>query len=993
MLSRDSEMFIVEQTLASAASGMGASLLIEADIGFGKSHLARAALRCARAQGFEVLCARARQSEHDLPYGLLSQLHDQLPTHADVLPVETGGAPGVPELAEPEPVPPESAVFRVKHYVTALAARGPLLLVVDDLQWADASSLHWLGHFMAPLEGLPVALLATMSRDHIEPCGKEYGQPTYVSLAAVASDFHQRLVLPGLNTESVGSLLSSRLGRPVGDDVVRASHRATGGSPALVQALLREICRSADPAGLSADQVAELGSSEVAETLIARFESWLPGVGRALGIIAVLSRVRCPRIVAQLAGITIEEAADLLHTLTRCAVLDRIGDGTELSWPMLRASLLTAMPPSERSRLHAQAARALHDADASSEQVADHLLYAAPLDEPWACQLLIEAADTALASGAPAQARAYLERGLAEHGASTTPGLLRRLGHVELGADPASAAVRLRQTLHLTRRDTQWRAAVLLDLVQAIVLTGDVTEALRTAKSEVAEFERAGTDAGLGTGMRAMIGLLTLLAGRVATLPPSVPDKSATKPATPWGRRSQAALSALQAYFSGTQRENAVRHARVALAEPVENAGAQPLRLLLVLVLSHAGEDDEAIDVCKAILATTAGGNSPIIETLARTVLAECELRAGCVRRSVRAAHEALGIDSPASDSHWPRPTRGLGPTTARLWLGAALLESGQLHDAQRLLFDGFHLNDTPEILVPTLLLHRGHLQMALGRVEAGLADLEECGRQLRIRGWSNPAAHPWRSAAALAHARLGHRDEAERLAREELDLARRWGAPGSVGRALRVLGLLAQDEERIAFLTEAVRSLRCCGAGLEEARALRDLGRELLHIHKAKQAREHLRAALALAERCGADALLTELRQDLAESGAKPRRKSETGPGSLTPAEHRTALLAADGLTNKEIAGRLYVTQRTVEMHLSRVYRKLCIRDRRTLGTMISGQSGQGGQGQGGPAKPPRTVGDQKGPASSDAMRFLKRVAEGCDLGISPLCARGAEG
>ncbi len=977
MLSRDSEMSIVEQTLASAASGMGASLLIEADIGFGKSHLARAALRSARARGFEVLCARARQSEHNLPYGVLSQLRDQLPAHAEQLPAGPADAPGPTQSAL---ATAEAVAVLVKQSVTALAARGPLLLVVDDLQWADAASLRWLGHFMAPLEGLPVALLATMSRDHIEPCGKQHDRAARVSLAAVASDFHQRVVLPGLNSESVGFLLSSRLGRPVGEDVVQASHRATGGSPALVQALLREILRSTNPADLSADQVAELGSSEVAETLIARFESWLPGVGRALSIIAVLSRVRSPRIVAELAGISIEEAADLLHTLTRCAVLDRSGDGTELSRPMLRASLLAAMPPSERSRLHAQAARALHDADASSEQVADHLLYAAPLDEPWACQLLIEAADTALASGEPAQARAYLERGLAEYGASTTPGLLRRLGHVELGADPASAAVRLRQTLHLTRQDAQWRATVLLDLVQAIVLTGDVNEALRTAKSEIGEFERAGADAGLRTGMQAMVGVLTLLADHVASLPPFAPDK----PATSWGRRAQAALSALQAYLSGTQRERAVRYARLALAEPVENAGAQPLRLLLVLILCHAGEDEDAIDACQAILATAEGGNSPIIETLARTVLAECTLRSGCVRRAVRAAHEALGMHTASPENPWPSSPTGLGPAAARMCLGAALLESGRLHDAQAL-FDTIHLGATPEVLVPTLLLHRGRLRTALGRVEAGLADLEECGRQLRIRGWSNPAAYPWRSAAALAHGRLGHGVEAERLALEELALARCWGAPRPIGQALRVLGLLAHGDERIAFLTEAVRALRGCGAGLEEAHALRDLGRELLYAHKAKQAREHLRAALALAERSGADILLRELRQDLADSGAKPRRNSETGLGALTPAEHRTALLAADGLTNKEIANRLYVTQRTVEMHLSRVYRKLCIRDRRTLGTLISGQ--------GAAARTARAALDRKAPASSDAMRFLKRVAEGCDLGIAPAYAWGVEG
>lgn len=922
---------------------MGASLLIEADIGFGKSHLARAALRCARAQGFEVLSARSRRSEYSLPYGVLSQLRDQLPTGPGHHPAAPSVPAGVPGPAAPGSTAPEAAAVRVNQHITALAAQAPLLLVLDDLQWADTFSLHWLGHLMARLEGLPVALLATMSRDHIESREDGRRRATQISLAAVASDFHRRLVLPGLTVESVGYLLFSDLGRPVDDDVVQACHQATGGNPALLQALLREIRRGTDPAGLSSDRIAELGSLEVAEALIARFEPWMPGVGRALGIIAVLARVHSPQIVARLAGVTPDESADVLHTLARCAVLDQNPDGTALRWPMVRASLLAAMPPSERSRLHAEAARALHDADEPSKQIADHLLYAAPVDEPWARRLLVEAADGALASGEPDRARAYLERGLAECGAGNAPELLRRLARVELASDPASAAARLRRTLLLTERDSALRATTLIDLLQAILLTGDAAEALRTARSEIRDVERGGGDEETRTGLRAMVGLLALLAGR------STPLTALTEPAgTPWGRRAQAAVTALRAHLSGTQREKAVHHARLGLAEPAENSYAQPVRLMLVVILAHAGEDAEALEICRAVLDEAVRENSHTVTALASAVLTECMLRTGRVRQAVQAADAIPDLHVPPAGQPW------LGPAAARWWLGAALLEAGQLQCATRLLLDDVQPEQAPEALLPTLLLHRGRLQIALDRTEAGLADLEECGRQLRSRGWSNPAAHPWRSAAALAHARLGHRGEAERLAREELDLARRWGAPHTVGGALRVLGLLARGDQRTAFLTEAVRVLRECGSALEEARALRDLGRELLRSRKARQAREHLRAALALAERCGADILVCELRQDLADAGAKPRRETETGLGALTPAEHRTALLAAEGLTNKEIANRLYVTRRTVEMHLSRVYRKLSIRDRHTLGAIISGQAG--------PSKPARAAGDYGG-------------------------------
>ena len=117
----------------------------------------------------------------------------------------------------------------------------------------------------------------------------------------------------------------------------------------------------------------------------------------------------------------------------------------------------------------------------------------------------------------------------------------------------------------------------------------------------------------------------------------------------------------------------------------------------------------------------------------------------------------------------------------------------------------------------------------------------------------------------------------------------------------------------------------------------MRDLGRELLRTGKSRQARAELRAALGLAQKCGADGLVDTLGRDLAEAGARPRRGTEVGLESLTPAERRTALLAARGLTNREIANRLYVTRRTVEMHLSRVYRKLSISDRRDLSVVDS--------------------------------------------------------
>ncbi|GHH81646.1 ATP-binding protein [Streptomyces capitiformicae] len=196
MLSRDCEVSDLQRVLASAASGAGASLLIEGGIGSGKSYLMRAAVRTARAHGFETMSTRARPSGTALPYDVLRQLHG--------FPGPAGpGKPLAGELAG------ELAEGWLDQLVGSLARRKPLLLAVDDLHWADQSSLHRLEQLMARLEGLPVALVGTLAPGLAPPREEPRGDGRG-TLARVVSDFHQRTVLSGLAPDAVGYLLASR---------------------------------------------------------------------------------------------------------------------------------------------------------------------------------------------------------------------------------------------------------------------------------------------------------------------------------------------------------------------------------------------------------------------------------------------------------------------------------------------------------------------------------------------------------------------------------------------------------------------------------------------------------------------------------------------------------------------------------------------------------------------------------------------------------------
>jgi DNA-binding CsgD family transcriptional regulator len=194
----------------------------------------------------------------------------------------------------------------------------------------------------------------------------------------------------------------------------------------------------------------------------------------------------------------------------------------------------------------------------------------------------------------------------------------------------------------------------------------------------------------------------------------------------------------------------------------------------------------------------------------------------------------------------------------------------------------------------------------------------------------------PWRGWAAEGLRRLDRNDEARALAEEELALARRWGAPHAIGASLRVLGLVEGNESGMGLLREAVEVLAGSEARLEHARALVDLGAALRRANQRAEGRERLREGVDLARAVGAFGLVARANEEIAATGARPRRVLQTGLDALTASERRVAQLAAEGMSNKEIAQTLFVTIKTVEVHLSHAYRKLEINSRAQLDTAL---------------------------------------------------------
>ena len=303
-------------------------------------------------------------------------------------------------------------------------------------------------------------------------------------------------------------------------------------------------------------------------------------------------------------------------------------------------------------------------------------------------------------------------------------------------------------------------------------------------------------------------------------------------------------------------------------------------------------------------------------------------VRAGEVREAEPDARLAFEYKLPVS------------PAPAMLWslspLVDVLVEADDLAGADAALSAARQQAAPPAgaLAAPLLLQSRARLRLAQHRPQDALADAREAGVRARELGVRHAAFADWRAEAVPALLLQGELAEANRLAREQLELGEQLGTPGARGAALRVLA--GTVTEPIPLLEQAVAMLSGSPARLEHTRALVDLGATLRRANRRADARRPLRLALEQADRSGMRLLARRAREELGGTGARPRRSALSGPGALTPSEHRVAELAAAGHGNREIAERLYVTQRTVETHLTHAFQKLDISSRAQLATAL---------------------------------------------------------
>jgi class 3 adenylate cyclase/DNA-binding CsgD family transcriptional regulator len=927
LLERAEELASVDRAIAGSQASAGGLVAIEGPAGIGKTSLLAEARSRASDAAMRVLQARGSELERSFSHGVVRQLFEALLAHAD--PAERtrlldGAAAHAAALFESEPVlgrmaASEDAAFAQLHglyWLTLNVAEAkPLLIAVDDLQWADPPSLRWLAFLARRLSDTGVCVLAT-----VRPIGEE--DP---SLAELLADPSTNVVRPtALTPAAAAELVRDALSAEADDEFCRACHGATGGNPLLLHELLRTlIAEDIAPSAGSIPAVERLAPHAVARSVRLRLARLSPEAVAVARAVAVLGDGAGGAHVAALAGIERRLLAPSAAALARA---DLLGPEPPLRFvhPVVRNAVYESIAPHEREQEHARAAEALAAAGAPGEEVAAQLLLAPPESVDGAVTTLREVAGRAAAEGAPESAASYLRRALEEPvDDEQRADLLLELARAEASLGSRAVVERLREAISLLR-DPERRRLAYLELGRALYWSQQEEEAIRTLEGALAE--REGEEDDLQRRLEAeLIANATRLPSQHEEARRRLDGLDVGAEQGP-GARMLLGLRAYHDATRGTNRDRAIADAEQALSAMFEEERAWSY-VAGLYVLLFTDRLDEAVrfidrtiaDVRKrgAVFNFSGMAMTRAIFGYARGTLAEAEADA-------RMALDAL-------------PHRGVLFTSHTYgWLAQVLVERGAVDEAADVLLaveEAFGGIPAEFAHVP-LLRARALVSAARGDHSAALADALAAGHALSGVGHENPAvSYPgWRSEAALAHHALGADDDALALAREEVELARAWGAPRALGRALRVAGLVERGAQGIERIREAVEILEQSPARLEYAYAVADLGAALRRGNRRAQAREHLRSALELAQRCGATRLAERAHEELVAAGARPRRLVMSGVESLTPSERRTAALAAEGLTNKEIAQALFVMPRTVEMHLSNTFRKLDISTRTQL-------------------------------------------------------------
>jgi DNA-binding CsgD family transcriptional regulator len=926
LLEREWELERLAAAVDAAAHGTAGLVLVEGPAGIGKSRLLAEARALATGREFCVRSARGGELERDFPFGIVRQLFEsQLADEGDRSRLLTGAASAAAPVfghhgAGGGDEPLGEGTFAVLHglfWLTVnLCSERALLLVVDDVHWCDSASLRFLAYLARRLDDLPVVLLASLRSS--EP------EADQAILEELTREPHAEVLLPGpLTAAAVAELMRDRLGEGVETAFAEACHTSTDGNPLLLNELLKALVADrVPPDAAHVSLVADLGPRAASRAVVLRLARLSADAVEVARAISVLGDGAGVTVVAKLTELDEVAVAAATRELVHAEIL-RPDPPLGFVHALVQAAVYHDLAPGERELYHERAATALVALDAPREQVAAHLLVMPARGQAWVVDVLRAAADAAVGKGDLDAAISLLRRALEEPPRQELrPELLLELGRIEVMMSLPAAVGHLTSAYELAPVPSA-KGEATNQLARTLIFLDAPDEGAAIAGRVALELPPELAD--LARRLEA-VELFALDFGAEATDERRERLRSywGIDPSAGLGVRSLSAVAAWNWALCAGPADRVCALARAALdgGELLAVEGLMPMVAAIPLALADL---DEAVDEWDT-QRTEAYRRGSVFRIAGvqlwngYTQYLRGEL--GDAESELRASLETLTLWGMPTRSQWTAPI-----------LAEVLIERGALDEARALLDDAGSARAGSD---HAILLDRARMRMLLAdgpsKEALAYADVYELHA-----GWKrHPRFVPWRTLKAQALDRLGHTAQAVALAEEELEIAREWGSAGTVGRSLRVLGAILR-EDGLDRLEEACALLEQVPARLEHAKALAALGGVLRRTRKPTEAREPLRRALELADACGAQPLADHVRAEIYATGARPRTTALRGALALTASERRVADLAAEGQTNRDIAQTLYVTPKTVEVHLSNAYRKLGIDSRRGLARALT--------------------------------------------------------
>jgi DNA-binding CsgD family transcriptional regulator len=889
----------------------GRALLLAGVAGIGKTTLWRAGVETAERRDLRVLASSPAAAEESLSYGALGDLlRPVLALARAELPEPQGRALAVALLEETAGArsPDRRAVaVAALSALRALAAAAPTLVAVDDMQWLDAPTAFALTYAARRLGEERIAFLLARR-------GAGDGRPW--ELEDALGERLTRIEVGPLDLDDLHGLLHARLGMPLTRPALRRLHELSGGNPFFALELARADERFGG--GLApAEALPTTLEALVGERIVALPEN----TRRALAVAAALSQPSLRTLAAAL-GDGVEDA---LAPALAAGVLELRAGRLEFAHPLLASAAYLSPDAVVRRTLHRRLAEVVEDV----EERGRHLGLAADGPDEEVAAVLAAGAERARSRGAPETAAR-----LAERAAELTPadqaaqGRERRAAaavfHFASGDAPRARAVLEELAAGLDAGPE--RAGILVRLARVRSYGDDLRAAADLFARALAE---AGADSAIAAAAHeGLASCLFRLRERLAEAREHA--RAAVALARARGDASLAAEAlgtqlAAEALAGLPEAHETAADALAARREAVFGRVLSDPELIVAFAAIWRDELEAARAIAERLLvrAREAGDESSLPYVL--FLLAQLECREGAFAHALAHAEQA-GELSVQAGQVWLEAYALSLAAFAEAWRGHA---DPCREAATRALEHAARANAVPAEYFAGAAL--GHLELSLGDADAALRRLEPLVERAERHGIHEPGAAPFLHDALEALVAAGRLDDAEELLLVYEERAQALGRSSALAAAARVGGLIlaahGDGEGAVRQLERALELHERAPLPAERARTLLALGAARRRAKHKRAAREALEESRVVFERLGAEAWADAARAELARIGGRA-----PGRGDLTPSERRVAELVAQGRTNRETAAALFLSERTVEGHLSRVYSKLGVRSRAEL-------------------------------------------------------------